>query len=151
MAALGRAYAWHRAKPGLTLFGAYVGHLLVTNRQLIFLSSGNNGILTALFFGFFGFFDGPRLDIVSGTTRIHDLGLAALANEGSFALPLTHITGSRIGKRLDFSNYLAIEAVHAPGAARSWSFMDRYGLRRNDLVAVQHALERERALIFERR
>ena len=118
VAALNDYYLWRGARPGFTIIDAWHGRLLLTNRRLVFLSTGSNGILW------------PR--------STHKLDLTALGNRGSLSLRHENIDRTAIGRRIDFATYLFVQAES------SWSFMSRYGLDRKRLRAFQEMLEAER-------
>jgi hypothetical protein len=88
---------------------------------------------------------GALLQVTLGQTRTDQLDLSALWNRGSLNLWLDQITRSYVGRKWDFTSYLAVEtAGHGPPHA--YSFTSRYGLQRGELLFLQETLERERTL-----
>jgi hypothetical protein len=141
-----RLYSWHARRPGLTLFGAYFGRLVLTSHRLMFLSTGSNGILRALGFSVVG---GLPAQLTLGETRTEELDTSALVNPGSLNLDLQRVARSEISRRWDFSYYLVIEVPRPDGSSRFVSFMTQYGLIRGRLPGFQESLERARTALFE--
>ncbi|GEM_PF-2084925 len=144
LSVIDRLYSWHARKPGYTLFGAYAGRLVLTSHRLMFLSTGTNGILRSLAYNAAG---GLPAQLTFGQTRTEELDTSALTNPGSLNLELHRVARLQISRRLDFSNYLVIEIPRTDGSSRFISFMSRYGMTRDKLVAFQESLERARAAL----
>jgi len=60
-------------------------------------------------------------------------------------VPLDHVVASRVARRWDFSNFLAVETAGAGGLPRHASFMTKFGRSRDQLAALQARLEKARA------
>ena len=135
-------YMWRTAKPGVTLFGSYVGRAMLTRHRFLFLSTGATGVGRELLFAAVG---GPLARLTLGQTTTDQLDLSALRNEGSLSGRLDHITSSRVVRRWDLSNYLVIETAGTRSLPSICSFMTRYGQSRGRLLAFRQALESMRA------
>jgi hypothetical protein len=135
-------YQWHAPKPGLSLIGTHLGRAMVTSRRFLFLSTGTSGVGKALLMGLAG---GPLLSLTLGRTRTDELDLSALANPGSLVVPLDHVVASRVGRRWDFSNFFAVETAGTGGLPRHCAYMTKFGRARDELAALQAALEKARA------
>ena len=135
-------YAWPSPRPGWTLFGAHVGRVLLTTKRFHFLSTGSSGVGKELLYATAG---GPAARLALGQTSTEDLDLGAIRHEGSLSLPLRCITGSRVARRWDSTNYLVVEAEGAGGYSRTYSFATRFGQDRRELLELREALEGARA------
>ena len=135
-------YMWRAAKPGRTVFGSYVGRIMVTNHRFMFLSTGVSGVARALAVGVVG---GPIAALTLGQTRTDDLDLSALREETSVSGSLHFITEARVHRRL-VSTYLSIETSGTRSLPPIASFMARIGLNRAAIERFHAALESARAL-----
>ena len=140
--ALDGMYMWRAARPGVTLFGAYVGRVLLTNHRFLFLSTGATGVSRGWVFTAAG---GLTMLTFRKTTT-DQLDLSALRNEGSLSGRLDHITSSRVARRWDLSNYLVVETAGTSSLPSVCSFMTRVGLSRGSLPKPAPQGERHRVL-----
>jgi hypothetical protein len=139
LAAIDSIYSWHAKRAGVTLFGSHLGRLLLTNRRLLFLSTGTSGMARALVYQLLG--NLPAL--VWGVTRTDELDLSTLTNEGSLNLVLERIVRCQVKRRVDLSSYLSVD-IHAAGGTRPVSFMTRLGFARKTFLEFRDALEKAR-------
>jgi hypothetical protein len=116
LATAGAIHAWRAASPGLTIYGAHLGRLVVTTRRLLFFAGGSDGI------------DDGALD---------EGGLAA---PGSLALPVEQIT-ARLVRRWDGATFLSITSDDG----ERYAFMARLDLGRARLHAVHAAVAKAQA------
>jgi len=146
--ALDGLYLWRRPKPGMTLFGSYVGCVLVTSRRFLFLSTGVSGVGRALGFSFAR---GLPVGLTLGHTSAAEVDLSSLGNEGSVSGRLEYVTSARVMRRWDLSNYLAIESAGGGGLPAACSVMTRFGRGRTRLLALHQTLESARTLALSHR
>lgn len=139
LAAIDSIYSWHAKRAGVTLFGSHLGRLLLTNRRLLFLSTGTSGMAQSLVYQLLG--NLPAL--VWGVTRTDELDLRTLTNEGSLNLVLERIVSCRVKRRFDLSSYLSID-IHTAGGTRPVSFMTRLGFNRKTFLEFRDTLEEAR-------
>jgi hypothetical protein len=145
--ALDGLYLWRKPKPGMTLFGSYVGCVLVTSRRFLFLSTGG-GVGRALGLSFAG---GVPVGLTLGQIPAAQVDLSSLGNEGSVSGRLEYVTSARVERRWDLSNYLAVESAGGGGLPASCSVMTRFGRGRTRLLALHQTLESARAQAVVRR
>lgn len=126
LAVLDRYWVWPRDKPGYTMFGAYIGRLVLTDRRLLFLSTGSNGILHQLLY--------------RSPPSTEHLDHSALKNRGSLSLWLERIDLTSLARRVDLSWYLIVR-----GRQTTHTFMSKTGFDRERLAEFQEALEVQRA------
>ena len=112
-------YRWTGPKARLWLIGTHLGALLLTNRRLLFLSSGGSGLTERLLLGSLG-------SMILGSTRTKDLDLSALSNEGSVSAPLDDVTLCERKRRWDFAHYLSV-GCRIGGEEHAYAFMSKYG------------------------
>jgi len=146
--ALDGLYLWRKPKPGMTLFGSYVGCLVITSRRFLFLSTGVSGVGRALGLSFAG---GLPVGLTPGSTLAGAVDLDALGNEGSVSGRLEYVTSARVARRWDLSNYLAVESAAGGGLPASCSVMTRFGRGRTRLLDLHRTLESARAQASRRR
>ena len=136
-------------KPSMLIFGSKMGKLILTNKNLIFLSSGGSGILSrlgfiilfsiisyfvlSLFMGSLALFTAIPVGSIIGfflsdriTTKI---GFLSTKKEGSLTLPLMNITyfGSIGSLRM---SYLLVKCKGSSGIENSYSFVIGPGIER---------------------
>ena len=90
-------YRWEGPKAKMTLAGTLLGALVLTNRNLLYLSTGGNHMgrrLRSAAVG--GAVAGELAALPTG-----GLDLAALGNPGSFAIPLDHVDEALSLRRRD--------------------------------------------------
>jgi hypothetical protein len=138
-------YAWRAPKPGMSVIGSFIGRVVLTSRRFLFLSTGTNGLGKALLMAAAG---GALLSLTLGRTRTDELDLSALDNEGSLSFGLERVTGSRVARRWDFSNYFALETAGVDGLPPACSFMTKFGRARDELTALQTKLDEARAKLI---
>jgi hypothetical protein len=117
-------YCWDGAKARTTLAGSNLGSLVLTDRTLLFLSTGGNDVGRRI-----------RSAAVGGTLagelaalRTGGLDVAALDNPGSFAVPLHDIDEARASRRWDRTCYLALRLRAADGAPFECALMRKLGM-----------------------
>ncbi|HVE69982.1 MAG TPA: hypothetical protein VNI54_01340 [Thermoanaerobaculia bacterium] len=126
IAVLDQHFLWKRDRPGYSMFGAKIGRLLLTDRRLLFLSTGSNGILHHVIFR-----SAPDTD---------RLDKSALGRRGSLALRLEIIQHTALSRRGDFSWFLIVRTKSAV-----YTFMTKYGTNKGQLEEFQAVLEETRA------
>jgi hypothetical protein len=136
-------YMWRARKPGMTLFGSYVGRLMLTSQRFLFLSSGVSGVGKALLVTAIG---GPLAGLTLGQTTTDQLDLSALRNETSVSGRLQFITSARVRRRWDFSTYLTIDTAGTHSLPPVSAYMTRYGRNGAALLRFLHALDAARAV-----
>ena len=126
IAVLDQHSLWKRERPGYTMFGAKLGRLLLTDRRLLFLSTGSNGTWHQLIFR-----------SVPGTDH---LDKSALGRPGSLALRLERIELTALSRRTDLSWFLIVRTKNAV-----YTFMSKLGFNKPQLEEFQAVLEETRA------
>ena len=130
-------YRWAKPVPGATLIGTHLGQLVLTNKRLLFLSTGGSGIGEAfdawMHLGFLG-------AMIFGRTRTSDLDLSDLRNAGSLEVSLTDIFEHRAERRADFANYLTIEYALAGEAPNVSAFMTKTGIKKSLITGWADAI-----------
>lgn len=123
---LDSVYAWPKPKAGMSLTGAKVGQLMLTDQRLLFLSTGTSGLAKALtaqlLLGTVG-------SLVFGRTKTSELDLSALENEGSFAVPLGNVEDIATKKRWDFAMYLTLRFRDDNGETQHRALMTKTGFQ----------------------
>lgn len=118
-------HLWQERRPGMSIFGAYVGRVVLTSSHLLFLSTGGSGAakaaLTAAVLG-------PLAGMTFGRTRTNELDLSALRAEGSLIVPLAKISAHSAQKRCDCATYVAVQYAGAKDDLRELSFMPKTSL-----------------------
>jgi len=137
-------FAWLRPKPGMSIFGAHVGRLLLSSRRLLFLSTGTSGAGRAALTAAIG---GPILSMTIGRTRTDELDLGALQNEGSLAVPLLETTSLEVRRRWDLANYLTLVTTAAQDLPPAVAFMTKVGFNRGVLERFKAEYDKARALL----
>lgn len=112
---------WRERRPGFTIFGSYVGRVLLTSSRLLFLSAGDSGATRRLLAGAAL---GPIGLLVFGETPTADLDERALEAEGSLAVPLGAITAHAAQRRCDCTNYVGVQYMQGDTVA-SCAFMPK--------------------------
>lgn len=136
-------YMWQAAKPGWTLFGSYVGRLMLTSERILFLSTGVTGVGRTLLFTAVG---GPLAGLTFGRTSTEELDLTALREPSSLSGSLQFVTSARVRRRWDLSSYLTVETAGTRSLPPAAAFMTRYGRNGGGLLRFQQALDSARAL-----
>ncbi len=116
---------WHERRPGFTIFGSYVGRVLLTSARLLFLSTGESGATRRLLVGAAL---GPIGSLVFGQTSTADLDARALEAEGSAAIPLDRITAHGAQRRCDCTNYVGVQYTRTDDAVGELAFMPKDGI-----------------------
>ncbi|MEO8504920.1 MAG: hypothetical protein ABI609_13565 [Acidobacteriota bacterium] len=141
LATIDQIYCWHARRAGFTLFGSHLGRLLLTDRRLAFLSSGNAGMARGLVENIVG---GLPVQLLFGESRTDAIDWDGAAEVGGLNLVLPRIVGAEVKRRFDFSSYLSVAIHTAAGPSRHVAFMSRLGFDRFELLAFLDALERAR-------
>jgi hypothetical protein len=117
-------YRWDGPKAKMTLSGTMLGTLVLTDRHLMFLSTGGNDLGRRL-----------RSAVVGGALAGHlaatttgALDMRALDNPGSFAIPLDHVDEARAASRWDRTKYLALRLRDADEAPFEFALMRKMGM-----------------------
>jgi hypothetical protein len=113
---------WNERRPGFSIFGSYVGRVLLTSARFVFLSTGDSGAARRMLVG--GAL-GPIGALVFGQTPTDDLDERALASEGSLAIPLGRITDHGAQKRCDCATYVSVQYTNEGNEVRECSFMPK--------------------------
>lgn len=142
LSVINRLYCWEGRKIGPTILGSYIGQLQLTNRRVIFLSTGTNGLARAAVAQLIG---GGAAQVTVGQTPTEQLDMSAMENPGSLNIPLQRIHRSWVAWRWDFCSYLVLEMLSAPDFGVSLT--TRFGLSRGKLRAFSALLERTRAAL----
>lgn len=138
-------HRWHGRKRGRTLLKTYVGRLLLTDRRLVHLSSGGNGVARGVAMVLLGAVPGVvgtavtlgdaakgGVDWVLGKLRDRDtetvrISADELAVQGSLSLPLESIEDVGLTvKRL--TAYLWIVQRTTEGELREYTFSDQLSM-----------------------
>ena len=133
---------WEKPKMGWTKFGTTLGHIVVTNKRFLFLSSGKME-----FFGRGNIHIGPHTFMLPmDDVDINNLDLSELGNIGSLDIPLTQVKQCMVGRMLGVNSYLTVR-----GTNKGYDFCvtfakDPYATNRARLkkivAAVKHGKER---------
>lgn len=162
----GAIHRWRGRKRGQTLLRTYVGQLLLTDRRLVHLSSGGNGVAKGVVMVLLGALPGVAGPAVSiGEAATKGVGWAVgklrdreaddtvtitadqLAVEGSLSMPLESIEDvGLLVKRLTVALWVA--ARGADGEVREYTFADQASMPRADLW--EPAIRRARADLLAR-
>lgn len=118
-------------KPKKHLFGAKLGRLVLTNKRLLFLSSGGSDVTQRLVGG------------MAARGRTETLDLSALQNEGSLSVPLQDLDHCEFVVK-KFSNFLSIRFRNAQGLAEAFAFMDQFALPGGHSWSEQIELAKQR-------
>jgi len=122
-----KIYVWPREKPDLKVLDTFVGRLILTNRRLLFLSTGTSGVekrfTTSLVLG-------PLLGQVLGDTKTKYMDLSALQNKGSLSLELKDVRSCEVKRRRDLAFYMKVIKQNFIGEVSTYSFMTRYGFKK---------------------
>ncbi|MGA1794160.1 MAG: hypothetical protein ACMUHM_09425 [Thermoplasmatota archaeon] len=122
-----RIQMWTGEKPGLTMWDSFVGRLVLTDRRLLFLSTGDSGMKKRISVSMFvGWIPGLFL----GEPKTKDLDLLALGNKGSLSIDLKDIRSFEVKRRKDLAYYISFVKENFIGQQTSYSFMTRYGFKR---------------------
>ncbi len=105
-------YCWEGLKPKMTLSGAPLGTLVLTDRHLIFLSNGAHE-------------EGRHFHPADSSGTID---LRTLVNNGGFTVPLHHIDEVRPATRWDRTKYLSLRLRTDDGAPVECALMRRVGM-----------------------
>jgi hypothetical protein len=118
-------HLWHEPKPGYSIFGSFVGRVLLTSRRFLFLSTGTSGAarralaVAAL---------GPLGAAAFGKTPTSQLDLTALANEGSLEVPLGRVRDHSSHRRWDLATYVRLDHATEQGEPATCAFMPKNSL-----------------------
>ncbi len=82
---------WPQKRPRQFKFGSFLGRIVVTERHLVFLSTGGAGWDESIIRLAAGGFVGLLLNLTTAGHTTKDLDLSAMRNEGSFAVRLGEI------------------------------------------------------------
>ncbi|HLM62933.1 MAG TPA: hypothetical protein VK306_01430 [Acidimicrobiales bacterium] len=126
---------WDGPKAKMTLSGTMLGTLVLTDRHLMFLSTGGNDMGRRMRSATIGGALGGEL----AATRTGTLDLRALGNAGSFAIPLDHVDEARAASRWDRTKYLALRLRDADEAPFEFAFMGKTGMR--DVKGWEQSIE----------
>jgi hypothetical protein len=140
-------YVWRASKPGATLIGTYIGRILLTDRRLLFVSSGTSGVGKAALATLIG---GPIAGATIGRTSTAGLDETALDNEGSLSIPLARLKSTLVKRRWDFSSYLTIETSGAKGLPAVCAFMTKMGWNRAWLESFRRDIDEAREKVLRR-
>lgn len=136
-------FAWRRPKPKMSILGAHVGRLIVTSRQILFLSTGTSGAGRAMLAAL----GGPIVSWTLGRTRTDELDLSALENEGSLAVPLLEMTAIEMRRRWDFASYLTLTTTARHELPPACAFMTKIGFNRDELARIVSVAQKARAAL----
>jgi hypothetical protein len=117
-------YRWDGPKAAMSLQGTRLGTLVLTDRHLLFLSTGGNdlgGRLAPAVLG--GAVGGEPAAVSSGS-----LDLGVLANPGSFAVPVHHVDEARAACRWDRTTYLSLRLRDGDEAPFEVALMRKTGM-----------------------
>ncbi|HKH06804.1 MAG TPA: hypothetical protein VKA65_16665 [Acidimicrobiales bacterium] len=117
-------YRWDGPKAKTTILGTMLGTLVLTDRHLLFLSTGGNDLGRRLRSAAIG--SALAGDLAGRTTG--GLDLQALDNPGSFAIPLEQVDEARMASRLDRTKYLAVRLRDGDGAPFEFALMRKVGM-----------------------
>jgi hypothetical protein len=140
-------YIWREPKPGGSLLGTFIGRILLTDRRLLFLSSGTSGLAKAALATLIG---GPLAAATFGRTKTEGLDVKDVSNEGSLDLPLAHLKACRVTRRWDFSSYLTIETSGERDLPPVCSFMTKLGWNKPFLQMFREDVEEAREKVLRR-
>jgi hypothetical protein len=117
-------YRWEGPKAKMTLAGTMLGTLVLTDRNLLFLSSGGNDLGRRLRSAAVG--GGLAGELAA--RRTGGLDLSALDNPGSFAIPLDHVDEARAASRWDRTKYLTLRLRDVDGVHHEFALMRKMGM-----------------------
>jgi hypothetical protein len=117
-----RVYRWEGPKMKATLFSAKLGRLVLTDQRVVFLSTGKTD--AAKLAGLAAI--SPALATRGGSTA--GLDESALANEGSFSVPLAAVTRCEAGKK----RALVLSFRDEGGTEQSFAFGEKMGMPGRD-------------------
>jgi hypothetical protein len=89
-----RVYAWPAPKRKATLLSATLGRVVLTNRRLLFLSTGKHDVTVTKLAG--GAVGGTAASMAMRSAATEHLDDAALANKGSLSIPLADVRSAQL-------------------------------------------------------
>ncbi|MCD6461920.1 MAG: hypothetical protein J7L61_04170 [Thermoplasmata archaeon] len=120
-----------KEKPGKTIFGSTVGKFVLTNRRVLFLSSGEADNLGAYIVSGF---------MTPAPPDTYMLDESALANKGSFQASLDRVTEAVLVKRLfGASNYLRITYLDDYGGVHHACLLGYHKIPEEVVQAIDNA------------
>ena len=142
-----RIYRWQGRKVGRTIFRARVGTLLLTNRRLVFLSSGRTDVWWRMAWASLGLGPAPVANAAVATDAVRtvvgwitdrfagptpgeavEIEPAALLKDGSLSVPLTALTEfGVVQKRLSSYLWIACQTAGA-SAPQEFAFSDQVAI-----------------------
>ena len=123
----------------MSLTDSFIGKLVLTNRRLLFLSTGTSGVEKMLETGLIL---GPIPGLILGRTSTEEMDLSALNNEGSLSIELNQIKECIVDRRRDKAAYMSLKIDSFIGGLTSYSFMKKYGIRKKWLEKFKEDIER---------
>ncbi len=116
-------YCWDGLKAKMTLAGSTLGTVVLTDQNLLFLSSGGNDMGRRIRSAMIG---GALAGELAALRTPLDLG--ALDNPGSFAVALHHVDEARVAKRWDRTKYLSLRLRDGDGTPFECALMRKMGM-----------------------
>ncbi|WP_456475862.1 hypothetical protein [Candidatus Pyrohabitans sp.] len=126
---------WHREKPRTVTFGSTLGNFVLTEKRLMFLSSGEKdmsaGVATELMY------------VDTDAPDVDNLGKEALNKKQSVDIPLDRLESIELKKRLmGLSNWLSVKYRDEHGATRYLAMVHAKKLPQGFVDKVIKAKER---------
>ena len=109
-----RLYAWPEPKRKATLLSATLGRVVLTNRRLLFLSTGKHDITAAKLAA--GALGGAAVSYAMRPSSTDHLDLSALDNKGSLSIPLETL---RTAELKGMFKFLTVECTTPDGTAHA--------------------------------
>lgn len=112
-------FKWDGPKRKQTVFKAKLGRLVLTDRRLVFLSTGSNDLSAMKFLA------GARgTDAVLNVSQTGSLDISALTNEGALDVPATQLRGAELHGMF---KVLTVRWVDGAGVEHAATFAEKNG------------------------